>query len=65
MGYHFGVPGGPSHRRVLIEILHRMRWSDEMPERFEGLDTNLLLETVVDQLNADERESVNHNLAQS
>ena len=49
MGYVFGDP--EKHTRAVIEILHRMRWDEEMPDSFEGLDWNLLLETAVDELN--------------
>lgn len=39
------------HNRAVVEILHRMRWDEEMPDSFEGLNWNLLIETAVDALN--------------
>lgn len=48
MGYVFGNPD--EHCRAVIDILHRMRWDEEMPDSFEGLDWNLLLETAVDTI---------------
>jgi hypothetical protein len=39
-----------SHREVLAEILHRIRWDPQFPDTYEGLSWNRLMETAVDAI---------------